>query len=102
VLCKFSNTYVLAIYRAPTGDYELFLNKLESILNYLYIPKAEFVICGGDIDINYLTESYHKQCLNSILTSFILMSIVNFPTGIQNYSCTATDNVFIDCSRKER
>jgi predicted transcriptional regulator len=28
------------------------------------------------------------------------MSIVNFPTRIQNYSSTATDNVFIDSSRK--
>jgi hypothetical protein len=29
------------------------------------------------------------------------MSIVNFSTRIQNYSSTAIDNVFIDCSRKE-
>jgi hypothetical protein len=29
------------------------------------------------------------------------MSIVNFPTRIQNYSSTAIDNVFIDSSRKE-
>jgi hypothetical protein len=29
------------------------------------------------------------------------MSIVNFPTRIQNYSSSAIDNVFIDSSRKE-
>jgi hypothetical protein len=29
------------------------------------------------------------------------MSIINFPTRIQNYSSTATDNVFIDSSRTE-
>jgi hypothetical protein len=29
------------------------------------------------------------------------MSIINFPTRIQNYSSTASDNVFIDSSRKE-
>jgi hypothetical protein len=28
------------------------------------------------------------------------MSVVNFPTRIQNYSSTAIDNVFIDSSRK--
>jgi exonuclease III len=100
---KFSNMYVLAIYsqyRAPTGDFELFLNKLESITNYLYKPKAEFVICG-DININYLTESYHVECLKSVLTCFNLMSVVNFPTRIQNYSSTAIHNVFIDSSRKD-
>jgi hypothetical protein len=92
--------YVLAIYRATTGDFELFLNKLESIINYLYKPTAESVIFG-DINIDYLTESYHKQCLNSLLAFFNLMSIVNFPTRIQNYSSTAIDNVFMDSSRKE-
>jgi hypothetical protein len=84
----------------PTGDFELFLNKLESIINYIYEPKAEFVTCD-DININYLTESYHKQCLNSLPTYFNLMSKVNFPTRIQNYSSTAIGNVFIDSSRKE-
>jgi hypothetical protein len=97
---KHSIIYALAIYRAPTGDFELFVNKLESIIDYLHKPTAELVICG-DININYLTESYHKQCLNSLLASFNLMSIVNFPTRIQNYSSTAIDNVFIDSSRKE-
>jgi exonuclease III len=90
---KYSNIYVLAIYRAPTDDFDLFLKKLESIIDYLYKPTTEFVICG-DININYLTESYHKQCLNSLLASFNLMSIVSFPTRIQNYSNAAIDNVF--------
>jgi exonuclease III len=54
---KFSTIYVLAIYRFRTGDFNLFLKKLENITNYLYKPKAELVICG-DININYLTESY--------------------------------------------
>jgi hypothetical protein len=47
---KHSNIYILAIYRAPTGDFKLFLNKLESITDYLYKPTEEFVICG---DISY-------------------------------------------------
>jgi hypothetical protein len=55
-----SNIYVLAIYRAPTGDFELFLNKLERIIDYLYIPTAESVICG-DINSNHLSESYQNN-----------------------------------------
>jgi exonuclease III len=91
---KFSNIYVLAVYRAPRGDFETFLNKLENILNYLYKQKAEFVICG-DINIDYLAESYHKQCLTSVLILFNLKPTVNFPTRIQNYSSTAIDNIVI-------
>jgi hypothetical protein len=51
--------------------------------------------------VDYLAESYHKQCLYSRLTSFNLMSTVNFPTRIQNYFSTATENMFIDSSRKD-
>jgi hypothetical protein len=60
------------------GDFKMFLNKLESIIYYLYKLKAEFVICS-DISMHYLAESYQKQCLNSVLTSFNLMPTVNFP-----------------------
>jgi hypothetical protein len=90
----------LAIYRAPTGDFETFLNKLDSIMNYLYKPKTEFVICGT-INIDYLSESYRKQRLNSLRASFNLTSIVSFPTRIQNSSNSAIDNIFIDSSRLE-
>jgi hypothetical protein len=37
------------MYRAPTGDFELFLNKLENI-NYFYKPDVESVNCSN-IDI---------------------------------------------------
>jgi exonuclease III len=50
LVSKRSNIYVLAIYRVPTGDFDLFLTKLESIIDYLYKPTAEIVICG-DINI---------------------------------------------------
>jgi hypothetical protein len=35
---KFSSTHVSAIYRAPIGDFEQFLNKLDYIINYLFKP----------------------------------------------------------------
>jgi hypothetical protein len=43
---KLSKLCFLAIYRAPTGDFETFLNKLDSIMNYFYKPKTEFIISG--------------------------------------------------------
>jgi hypothetical protein len=60
----------------------------------MHFLNANSSVCPTD----YLVENYHKH-LNSILTSFNLMSTVNF-TRIQNYSSTAIDNTFIDSSRK--
>jgi hypothetical protein len=36
---------------------------------------------------------------NSLLTTYNLIHTVNFATRIQNYSRTATDNIFVDSIR---
>ena len=38
---------IITIYRSPTGNYNYFLRKLESLLNLLYTKKMEFIICGN-------------------------------------------------------
>ena len=50
----------------------------------------------GDFNINYLNDSQNKQTLNSLLTSYSLYSIIDFPTRIHNNSNTMIDNVFIN------
>jgi hypothetical protein len=97
---KFSNIYVLAIYRALTGDFEQFISKLDCIIHYIYKPRAGFMICG-DVNTDFLTKGHHKQCLVSLLTSFNLTSTVKFPTKIQNGLNTTIDNVFINSARKD-
>jgi hypothetical protein len=62
--------------------------------------KVEFIICG-DFNIDYLTDNYRKSQLNSLLNSFNLFSIIDFPTRIQNTSKSAIDNIFIDYLRLE-
>jgi len=44
---------IMCIYRAPSGNFECFLSKLEIILNCLHKHNIKFIICG-DININYL------------------------------------------------
>jgi hypothetical protein len=48
--------------------------------------------------INYLKESYDKTHMY-ILLSYNLISIINFPTRVQNLSSTAIDNIFIYVSQ---
>jgi hypothetical protein len=81
--------------RSPSGNFDNFLTKLDLILQNFLNFKLTFIICG-DININYLIDSYKKKQLDSILYSFNLCSIVNFPTRIRPSSLSTIDNVFID------
>jgi hypothetical protein len=93
-----SKLIVLSTYRAPTGDFNQFLKKLDNTLKYLYKPTTEFLICG-DINTDYLLESSQKKHLSSLLTTYNLSHTVNSATRIQNESSTAIDNIFVDNSR---
>ena len=94
------NICILTLYRAPSGNFGSFLLKLDTILQTLYTPKLHFIICG-DININYLNDSENKNQLDNLLLSYNLISIINFPTRVQNTSATAIDNISIAVSQLE-
>ena len=50
------NICILSIYRAPSGNFADFLDKLEMILNLLHRNNTQLIICG-DLNINYLVEN---------------------------------------------
>ena len=57
---------ILCIYRPPTGNFSYFLSFLGSILNQLYTNYIIILICG-DININYLDNTYNKFQLDSLI-----------------------------------
>jgi hypothetical protein len=67
---------------------ELFLNTLSHIRRDRY-----------NMVVNYLKDSEDEAHLDNILLTYNLISIINFPTRVQNASCTAIDNFFIDVSQ---
>jgi len=89
---------IIAIYRAPSGNFDMFFTKLGNILKYLYTSILDFIICG-DININYLVNSARKSQLEALHKTYNLVSVVNFPTRIQQKSATAIDNIFLDTSK---
>jgi hypothetical protein len=89
-----SNIYIFNIYRAPLGNFQIFL-LLENILMLFMNPNPEFII-GSDTNINYLVGTYRKSQLNSLLISYSLFDTVGFPTRIQNTTISATDNTLRD------
>ena len=86
---------IICMYRSPSGSFNQFLKLLHIMLMSLYQPKIEFIICG-DINIDYLSESYKKRQLPQLLDSYNISHLVNFPTRIQHNHISVIDNIFIN------
>jgi len=92
---------IITVYRSPTGNIAYFLNNLEAALNQIYRNTVDIILCG-DFNINYLSDNQNKQALNSLLTSYSLYSVIDFPTRIHNNSITMIDNIFINKLKNEK
>jgi hypothetical protein len=42
-------------YRSPAGNFNLFLNLMDTTLKHLCMPKMEFILCG-DLNVYYLID----------------------------------------------
>jgi exonuclease III len=89
---------IIAVYRSSNGNFQYFIKGLDNIIKKIYKPGVQLIICG-DININYLIESKEKQELNKIRNSYILLSVINFPTRVKNNSRSAIDNIFLDTTQ---
>ena len=59
----YTRLHIMVVYRAPTGDFNLFLNRLDDSIKSIYKTKSNLMICG-DINTDYLSENNRKK--NSI------------------------------------
>ena len=91
----FFNVCIMSVYRATTGNFNLFLNRLDDIIKRLYKVTLQLIICG-DINIDYLTDNDKKRQLDAVLLTYSLSATVYFPTRSQGYYNTAICNIFID------
>ena len=91
-------THIIALYWAPSDNFDLFISKLDTVLKKVYTPSLECIVCG-DINIDYLTDNDTKSQIDALLKSYNLTSVVNFPTCIQKTSATIIDNIFIDTTK---
>ncbi len=89
---------VICVYRAPCGNFDIFMNKLEIILNSLYRHNTEFIL-HGNINMNYLEPSHRKNQLDNLLGTFNRTDTVTVPTRITKDSMSLIDNIFIDNTR---
>jgi hypothetical protein len=86
---------IISVYRSQSGNIAYFISALDSVLNKLHSTSINLILCG-DMNINYLGSSNNKTQLVSLLPSYSLYNIVDFPTRIDNKSSTAIDGIFIN------
>jgi hypothetical protein len=55
-----SSNLILALYRAPTANFNQFVEKLDATQKHLYNPKSQFLICG-DINVDCLSDNNCKK-----------------------------------------
>jgi exonuclease III len=67
------NIYILAVYRAPSGNLVSFLNGLDKTINSLYKAESKFIICG-DINIDYLMVNDKRKQLHAVLQTYVIPS----------------------------
>jgi hypothetical protein len=70
---------------------------MEKILNYFLQSKVTFLICG-DLNINLLTKSNDALRLLTLMNTFNLTQVVDFPTRITSNNESLLATVFIDTS----
>jgi hypothetical protein len=76
---------------------ENFIKNLELILESVYKPKFEPIVCG-DFNVNFLENTSRTLQLISQFQTYNMFRVVDFPTRITTNSSTAIDSIFVDCS----
>jgi hypothetical protein len=86
---------IFCIYRAPAGNLNQFYDTLENILNHFLQPHVTYLICG-DLNTNLFLKSNDALKLLTLMNTFNLTQVVDFPTRIINNNGTLTDTIFVD------
>lgn len=87
-----NNVYILCIYRPPSCNVNVFIERLEMLLSML--PTHSTIILTGDLNINFNNKySVDTQALQNLLISFNLYMHVDSCTRISQYSETTIDYV---------
>ena len=79
------------------GDLKQFYTVMENILNHFLKPTKTFLICG-DLNINLLSQSREAIKLLTLMHTYNLTQVVDFPTRIANNTATLIDSIFVDIS----
>lgn len=90
---------VSCVYRFPSRSFNQFFHLLNlMLLFHMCKPRSEFIFCG-DRNVNFLMDSNQKMKASSLLQSYNMFNVIDFPTRICDESISADDSIFLDGSR---
>jgi hypothetical protein len=78
------------IYRALSGNFNLIVTKLDTVLRNLYTSTLEYIICT-DINLNGLIDSERKSQLEALLQTYNLTRTLNIGLKVYNNLLSHSD-----------
>lgn len=84
---------VMSIYRPPTGDINIFINRLDEAL-CLFCHENATIIVAGDFNVDLLVDNRNSSDLCSLFSSYNIHPTFLEHTRITSNSKTCIDNIF--------
>lgn len=86
-------TVILSVYRTPNTDIDLFLGKIDTLLNKLIDDKV-LIFLTGDFNVNILRDDCKTAAFLSLLSSYDLLPAIFEPTRFGSGAQSCIDNIF--------
>lgn len=93
VINKEDKVLVVAGYRPPSGNLDLFMDNLSECLNRLIVGHMRVFVLG-DFNVDLASESFNSQKLSTTMASFGLFNIISSYTREALNSKTLIDHIF--------
>lgn len=87
---------ILSVYRSPSGNLNIFKEKLEECLTKISHNNSKGIILCGDFNINFALNLLIINPLSDILDSYLLKQQFLELTRVTSQSGTCIDNIFTD------
>ncbi|XP_074042677.1 uncharacterized protein [Leptinotarsa decemlineata] len=86
---------ILALYRSPQGEIDIFLEQLDSVLQFITgTNNMENIYLAGDFNIDFMTESNTCCSVEDLLSSYGLHKTTVEPSRVTYRSQSCIDNIF--------
>lgn len=82
---KYRSFYIICCYRSPSGNFKLFLEKLEEVMS-LYARGRNKLVLAGDFNVDLLVDSRERLQLEAMLSTYNLKQHVRKPTRVEKWS----------------
>ena len=89
------NVIVACIYRPPSSDMNIFLNKTEQLLVQIY-DESKHVFIAGDFNIELIKDNKAQSDFLSIMNSFNFKPSIQTNTRVTNITASCIDNIFVN------